>query len=138
LCMGNDDGEEDNAKPAVDEGRGPHAEDVRARKGEDERDRAKAEAELCGDAAEGINIGRDAGGRSRKEGDMVSKREIVREDERGSESCLHCEINDLVQEHVEGHEPVDLAELAARMAESLVDLVFRAPDEQQAHCSPRP
>jgi len=51
---------------------------------------------------------------------------------RASESCLHCEINDLVQEHVEGHETVDIAEVAARMAESLVDLVLRAPEEQQA------
>jgi hypothetical protein len=43
-----------------------------------------------------------------------------------------CEINDVVQEHVEGHETVDIAEVAARMAESLVDLVLRAPEEQQA------
>ena len=63
---------------------------------------------------------------------MVSKREVVPEDERSSGSCLHCEINDLVQEHVEGQEKVDLTDLAARMAESLVDLVLRAPEEQQA------
>jgi hypothetical protein len=62
----------------------------------------------------------------------VRKREIVPQDERSSESCLHCEINDLIQEHVEGQETVDIADLAARMAESLVDLVLRAPDEQQA------
>jgi hypothetical protein len=62
----------------------------------------------------------------------VRKREIVPQDERSSESCLHCEINDLVQEHVEGQETVDIADLAARMAESLVDLVLRAPEEQQA------
>ena len=63
---------------------------------------------------------------------MVSKREVVPQDERASESCLHCEINDLVQEHVEGQETVDMAEVAARMAESLVDLILRAPEEQQA------
>ena len=63
---------------------------------------------------------------------MVSKREVVVPDERASESCLHCEINDLVQEHIEGQEKVDIADLAARMAESLVDLVLRAPEEQQA------
>jgi len=63
---------------------------------------------------------------------MVSKREVVAPDERASESCLHCEINDLVDEHVEGHETVDMAEVAARMAESLVDFVLRAPEEQQA------
>ena len=63
---------------------------------------------------------------------MVSKREIVPQDESTGESCLHCEINDVVQDHVEGHETVDIAEVAARMAESLVDLVLRAPEEQQA------
>ena len=63
---------------------------------------------------------------------MVSKSEVVPQDERSSESCLHCEINDLVREHVEEHETVDIAEVAARMAESLVDLVLRAPEEQQA------
>jgi hypothetical protein len=63
---------------------------------------------------------------------MVSKREVVPEDESALESCLHCEINDLVQEHVEGQEKVDVADLAARMAESLVDLVLLAPEEQQA------
>ena len=63
---------------------------------------------------------------------MVSKREVVTPDDRASESCLHCEINDLVQEHVEGQETIDMAEVAARMAESLVDFVLRAPEEQQA------
>jgi hypothetical protein len=57
---------------------------------------------------------------------VVSEREVVPQDERASESCLHCEINDLVQEHVEGQETVDMAEVAARMAESLVDFVLRA------------
>ena len=63
---------------------------------------------------------------------MVSKREVVPEDERSSESCLHCEINDVVQEHVEGEEKVDLVALAANMAESLVDLVLLAPEDEQA------
>jgi hypothetical protein len=62
---------------------------------------------------------------------MVSKREVVPEDESALDGCLHCEINDLVQEHVEGQEKVDVADLAARMAESLVDLVLLAPEEQQ-------
>ena len=60
------------------------------------------------------------------------KREVVAEDERSSETCLHCEINDLVQEHVEGQEKVDLTDLAARMAESLVDLVLLAAEEDRA------
>ena len=63
---------------------------------------------------------------------MVSKREVVPQDERSSESCLHCEINDLVQEHVEEQETVDIADFAPRMAESLIDLVLRASEEQQA------
>ena len=63
---------------------------------------------------------------------MVSKREVVPEDESPSESCLHCEINDLVQEYVDGQDNVDIAELAARMAESVVDLILLAPEEEQA------
>ena len=42
----------------------------------------------------------------------MSKAEVVPEDESALESCLHCEINDLVQEHVEGQETVDIADLA--------------------------
>ncbi len=64
---------------------------------------------------------------------MVSKREVVPQEELAPESCLHCEINDLVQEHVEGLEqPVDIVALAANMAESLVDLILLAPEEEQA------
>jgi hypothetical protein len=63
---------------------------------------------------------------------VVSKREVVPEDESPSESCLHCEINDLVQEYVDGQDNVDIAELAARMAESVVDLILLAPEEEQA------
>jgi hypothetical protein len=37
-----------------------------------------------------------------------------------------------LQEHVDCQETVDMAEVAARMAESLVDFVLRAPEEQQA------
>ena len=62
---------------------------------------------------------------------MVSKREVVPQDERASESCLHCEINDLVQEHVEGQERVDVVALAANIAESLVDLILLAPEEEK-------
>ena len=60
------------------------------------------------------------------------KGEIVPQDERSSESCLHCEINDVVEEHIEGEEKVDLVDLAAKMAESLVDLILLAPEEEQA------
>jgi hypothetical protein len=58
------------------------------------------------------------------------KREVAPQDERASESCLHCEINDLVQEHVERLEqPVDIVAVAANIAESLVDLILLAPEE---------
>ena len=45
--------------------------------------------------------------------------------------CLHCEINDLVQQRIEGR-TVDLAELAAMVAESLADLILLAPKDAQA------
>ncbi len=44
--------------------------------------------------------------------------------------CLHCEINQLVQERMEsGH--ADLAEIASMMVESLADLVLLAPESEQ-------
>ena len=46
--------------------------------------------------------------------------------------CLHCEINELVQEHIEQSDPVDLMDLAAKMVESLVELVLLAPENEQA------
>ena len=46
--------------------------------------------------------------------------------------CLHCDINDLVQEHVEGG-TTDLVEIASMMAESLADLVLLAPEEDRAN-----
>jgi hypothetical protein len=43
---------------------------------------------------------------------------------------LHCEINDVVREHIERLDKVDLADLAARMTESLVELILLAPEEE--------
>jgi hypothetical protein len=42
--------------------------------------------------------------------------------------CLHCDINELVQQHIErvGPETVDVLEIAAKMAESLADLILSA------------
>jgi hypothetical protein len=54
----------------------------------------------------------------------------VPEDENSSESCLHCKINDVVQEHIEGNDPVNLPELVAKMGESLVELILLGPDDQ--------
>ena len=52
-------------------------------------------------------------------------------DETSPETCLHCEINDLVSKHIEQHPEVDAGELAARMAESLADLILSVPEDQQ-------
>jgi hypothetical protein len=45
--------------------------------------------------------------------------------------CLHCDINDLVQSHIE-RGGADLVELAARMVESLADLILLAPENEQS------
>ena len=52
------------------------------------------------------------------------------EDESLSESCLHCEINEVVREHIEGKEIVNLPELVAKMSESLVELILLGPEDQ--------
>ena len=48
------------------------------------------------------------------------------------ESCLHCEINEVVREHIgrAGDDPVNLPELIAKLGESLVDLIMLGPEEQ--------
>ena len=45
--------------------------------------------------------------------------------------CLHCDINELVQKHVEGGNN-DLVEIASMMAESVADLVLLAPEADRA------
>jgi hypothetical protein len=45
--------------------------------------------------------------------------------------CLHCEINELVAKYADRAD-ADASELAARMAESLVDLILMAPDQDRA------
>jgi hypothetical protein len=45
--------------------------------------------------------------------------------------CLHCDINELVQTHID-RGGADLAELAARIAESLADLILLAPESEQS------
>jgi hypothetical protein len=49
------------------------------------------------------------------------------------EECLHCKINKLVDEHIEGLEPVNVADLVMKMAESLADLIHIAPKEDHAN-----
>ena len=41
--------------------------------------------------------------------------------------CLHCDINELVEKRL-AREGADLSELAARMTESLADLILLAPE----------
>lgn len=44
--------------------------------------------------------------------------------------CLHCDINELVQQHMAAGTN-ELADLAAMIAESLVDLILLAPEADQ-------
>jgi hypothetical protein len=46
--------------------------------------------------------------------------------------CLHCDINELIRERIEGKDQVDLADMVARVAESLAELVMMAPKEDWA------
>jgi len=48
------------------------------------------------------------------------------------ESCLHCEINEVVREHIDaaGDDQVNLPDLIAKMGESLVDLILLGPEDQ--------
>ena len=47
------------------------------------------------------------------------------------DECLHCDINDLVRERIEGG-TADLAKLASMVAESLADIVLLASKEDRA------
>jgi hypothetical protein len=55
---------------------------------------------------------------------------VVPEDESSSETCLHCQINEVVREHIEGDDPINLPELVAKMGESLVELIQLGPEDQ--------
>jgi len=46
--------------------------------------------------------------------------------------CLHCDINELVRERIEGKEDVDLTDMVARMAESLAETIMIAPKDEWA------
>jgi hypothetical protein len=45
--------------------------------------------------------------------------------------CLHCEINQLVEDRIKGG-GAELGDLASMMIESLADLILLAPDNEQA------
>ena len=44
--------------------------------------------------------------------------------------CLHCDIHDMLEAHLQGDE-ADLAEVAAKVTEVLVDLVLMAPPDDR-------
>ncbi len=47
--------------------------------------------------------------------------------------CLHCDINEMVQKHIENSDNPDIADLVARIAESLADTILNfVPEEDQA------
>jgi hypothetical protein len=45
--------------------------------------------------------------------------------------CLHCDINELVQTYLEQNQAVDVADVAAKMAESLADLILSSAESDQ-------
>jgi hypothetical protein len=46
--------------------------------------------------------------------------------------CLHCDINELVRERIEGQENVDLGDVVARISESLAETIMLGPKDQWA------
>jgi hypothetical protein len=46
--------------------------------------------------------------------------------------CLHCDINELVRERIEGTNEVDLVDMIAKVSQSLADLIMLAPKEEWA------
>jgi hypothetical protein len=48
--------------------------------------------------------------------------------------CIHCDINELVQKRLEKADTADVADIAARIAESLADTILNfVPEEDQAN-----
>jgi hypothetical protein len=46
--------------------------------------------------------------------------------------CLHCDIGDLIEEHLKEEKP-DLAQMASMIAQSLAEFILRAPQHEQAN-----
>ena len=44
--------------------------------------------------------------------------------------CLHCDIHEMLESHLQS-EQADLAEIAAKVTEVLVDLILMAPPDEQ-------
>ena len=48
--------------------------------------------------------------------------------------CVHCEINRMVADYIEnGPKPVDLAEIAAMIAQALGEFILASPPQEQAN-----
>ena len=45
---------------------------------------------------------------------------------------LHCDINELVRERIEGQDNVDLGDMVARISESLAETIMLGPKDQWA------
>ena len=61
----------------------------------------------------------------------MAKGEVPSPPEQEEEECLHCAIVALVEARIAAG-GADAADLAALIAESLVDLILRVPEEEQA------
>jgi hypothetical protein len=61
----------------------------------------------------------------------MPKGEVPNLSEQEAEECLHCAIIDMVEEKIAAG-GADAASLAALIAESLVDVILRVPEEEQA------
>ena len=46
---------------------------------------------------------------------------------------LHCEINEVVRDHIERHNTTNLVEVVANVGESLNDLILLGPNEEWAN-----
>ena len=54
---------------------------------------------------------------------------MAEDESSADEECLHCEINEVVREYIDSH----IVELAARVAESLAELMLLAPEQERAN-----
>ena len=60
----------------------------------------------------------------------MPKGEVPSRSEQEADECLHCAIIDMVDERIGAG--ANVADLAALIAESLVDIILRVPEEEQA------
>jgi hypothetical protein len=61
--------------------------------------------------------------------------EVYRPEASGQMSdCLHCDINEIVQKYIDKADTADAADIAARMAESIADMILTfVPEDDQAN-----